>query len=179
MTLPKEQVCRIDYEITDNLGKAASALSEQEADDISRLIEEALKDRNEGEYTGEQIFALTSALDKNYFQTVEPNSYQVLAKDKGTLIGAGRLVRREQWEIKTLYVKPSYQGKGIGSKIMDALEERAKQRGITMLRLGAEIFPRTIKFYERRGYSYSTVGVLEVPGLNGQMLRFIAMEKQL
>ena len=110
----------LNYEITDNLAKAASTLSEQKAGDISALIEEALKDRNNGEYTSEQISALTSSLDKSYFQTIELNSYLVLAKDNGIIIGTGRLVRREHWEIKTVYVKPSRQGEGIGSKIMTA-----------------------------------------------------------
>ena len=167
----------LNYEITDNLDKAASTLSEQEAGDISALIEEALKDRNNGEYTSEQISALTSSLDKSYFQTIELNSYLVLAKDNGIIIGTGRLVRREHWEIKTVYVKPSRQGEGIGSKIMKALEEKAKQMGITRLCLEAEVFPRTIEFYARKGYT--TVGVSEFPGVNGQILKFIAMEKQL
>jgi GNAT superfamily N-acetyltransferase len=52
-------------------------------------------------------------------------------------------------------VKPEWQGRGVGSRLVDQVERRARAKGITELALdtaeGAEDLRR---FYERRGYRF-------------------------
>lgn len=56
-------------------------------------------------------------------------------------------------ELERIYVKSSFQGKGIGLKIMSFVESLAKKKGKTYLWLGVwENNPNAIRFYQRHGY---------------------------
>jgi putative acetyltransferase len=59
----------------------------------------------------------------------------------------------EYAEIKRLYVRPQYQGKGYGRLLLEYIERAALQRGICCLRLETGIFqPAAIRLYEKCGF---------------------------
>jgi len=56
-------------------------------------------------------------------------------------------------EVKRLYVRPSYRGRGVAGALMDALEAGARQTGYGALYLDTkDDLPAAIRFYEHRGY---------------------------
>lgn len=77
------------------------------------------------------------------------DSYCVTAlSDAGSVIGFG-LLRREG-EILLLYVHPAYVGHGAGHDMLAALEQRAREWGLTEISLDST---RTAaEFYRRHGY---------------------------
>lgn len=57
-------------------------------------------------------------------------------------------------EVKSLFVTPEARGHGIGSALMEALEQRARASGISLLRLETGIYqPESVALYTGRGYS--------------------------
>lgn len=59
-----------------------------------------------------------------------------------------------------LNVHPDYQSRGIGTVLVQSLEERARERGIKVAELGVEHNnPRARNLYERLGYEFIGDGV--------------------
>ena len=56
-------------------------------------------------------------------------------------------------EIKRMYVRPEFRGAGYGKAIVDRLEDRARERGVGVLRLETGIHQvEAIGLYERTGF---------------------------
>lgn len=73
----------------------------------------------------------------------------VLIDDAGDVKGVGAL---DHAEITRLYVSPDAEGRGIASAILVALEEEARQIGITAVFVQAS--RSSVTFYEVRGYHF-------------------------
>jgi predicted GNAT family N-acyltransferase len=86
-------------------------------------------------------------------------AHHVLAYDGGHTIGTGRLVMLSRgpegevgrWaRIGRMAVLAAYRGKGVGARILDALEEEASLRKVDGILLHAQLHARA--FYEHAGY---------------------------
>jgi GNAT superfamily N-acetyltransferase len=57
-------------------------------------------------------------------------------------------------EIKRMYVRPRWRGRGYGHRILERLEAHARERGIRLLRLETGIgLVEAITLYERTGFA--------------------------
>ena len=79
----------------------------------------------------------------------------VARDDDGTALGCGalRLLGNGVAELKRMYVVPAARGRGVAKAVLVGLEEAARERGWTTLRL--ETGPRqpeAIELYSRAGY---------------------------
>ena len=73
----------------------------------------------------------------------------------GRLVGCGalQLLDGTAAEIKRMYVRPAYRGRGIARQVLAALEELAWADGRTVLRLETgDFMPDAIKLYTSSGY---------------------------
>jgi predicted GNAT family N-acyltransferase len=81
----------------------------------------------------------------------------------GTPVAAGRLVVADGYaKIGRMAVLASHRGTGIGAQVLDALEREGRDRGITLIKLSAQLQARG--FYDRCGYVahgdvYGDVGI--------------------
>lgn len=75
------------------------------------------------------------------------DGFTLVAEHAGLLVGTGTVAGEH---IGRMYVAPEHQGRGLGRRILDALEQRARDDGRESVYLGASIPART--FYERLGY---------------------------
>lgn len=67
--------------------------------------------------------------------------------------------------ISQLFLRPRWQGLGLGREIMGALEQRAAGAGVRELRLGVDPDNwRALRFWVRLGYDH-IAALLDVPGL--------------
>lgn len=67
--------------------------------------------------------------------------------------GGLKLFGTEYGEVKRMYVRPSYRGRGLGKAILDRLAEYARERQVGVLRLETGIFQKeAIGLYERYGF---------------------------
>ncbi|MDQ6648932.1 MAG: GNAT family N-acetyltransferase [Actinomycetota bacterium] len=84
----------------------------------------------------------------------------------GAIVAAGRLVRSGQTGlVGRMAVLPVARGRGLGSQVLAALEQRARERGLDTVELHAQTGARC--FYERLGYTaygeeYDEAGIRHV-----------------
>jgi GNAT superfamily N-acetyltransferase len=84
-----------------------------------------------------------------------PKGITLILEHKEKPAGMGALKKLEDGvgEIKRMYVRPKFRGKGYGRKMFEALEDNAREFGLTVLRLdtgGLNVPAR--RLYESAGY---------------------------
>ncbi len=73
--------------------------------------------------------------------------------DQPVACGAYRPMGPDVAEIKRMYVDPDYRGRGLGHRILQELEKRARRDGYSRARLETGLLqPEAIRLYERAGY---------------------------
>lgn len=91
-----------------------------------------------------------------------PEGVFVIARLEGRPVACGGLKRpdTDTGEIKRLWVDPATRGLGIGRKVLATLEDLARDRGMTRVRLDSNLaLPEAIALYRKAGYA-------EVPRFN-------------
>ena len=74
---------------------------------------------------------------------------------EGQLAGCGgiKLFGGEYGEVKRMYVRPAFRGKGLGKAMLNRLAEYARSKGVDLLRLETGIYEvEAIGLYERFGF---------------------------
>jgi GNAT superfamily N-acetyltransferase len=88
--------------------------------------------------------------------TAETVGVFLVARDAGgTAVGCGglRLLGPGSGEVKRMYVEPAARGTGVAAALLRALENHARNLGITRLLLETGTGqPDAIRFYQREGY---------------------------
>ena len=89
----------------------------------------------------------------------------MMTDDEGNTIATGRLQfnSAEDGQIRSMAVLDSYQGKGLGTRVLKFLEQKAKEKNLSKIVLDAR--DHAVKFYETNGYliegnSYTLFGVI-------------------
>jgi putative acetyltransferase len=83
-----------------------------------------------------------------------PNGVFFTARVSGALAGCGALVEHEGYgELKRFYVRPSFRGRGLGRRLLRAVEAEAVRRQCPALRLETgTLQPEAIEMYRSGGY---------------------------
>lgn len=80
----------------------------------------------------------------------------LVARWDGVAVGCGavRFVRGEYAEVKRMYVRPPWRGRGVAQALLTHLERLARQNGFCILRLETGVHQQeAIKLYERVGFT--------------------------
>lgn len=96
----------------------------------------------------------------------------VLLEQDGRLLATGTLVGDH---VDRVYVAPEHQGRGLGRRVMAALEQQARRDGVRTIRLAASIPARV--FYLRLGYRLVSEECHDFP--DGDCLPWFKMAKDL
>jgi putative acetyltransferase len=84
-----------------------------------------------------------------------PDAVFLAARRNGELLGsiAFRIIAPGHAEIKRMFVRPEARGAGLGRRLLDALEEAARQKHISRISLETGIIqPEAIGLYRASGY---------------------------
>ena len=105
------------------------------------------------------LLALTPA-EFCYHMTAEemarPDTTVFIAREDGQAIACGALRRHDGGvgEVKRMYTRSNYQGRGIGGRILDAIEALARTENISRLVLETgDRHPAAWRVYERGGFA--------------------------
>ncbi|BDA84489.1 N-acetyltransferase [Aureimonas sp. SA4125] len=105
------------------------------------------------------LLALTPA-EYCYHMTVDemagPETTVFIAREDGKAVGCGALRRlgSSAGEVKRMFVKPALQGRGLGGRLLTAIEARASADGIdTLLLETGDRHPAAWRVYERAGFT--------------------------
>lgn len=100
--------------------------------------------------------------EKDEFET---NSIHIMVIEGSKIIGVGRgqFNTRKEAQIRYMAVEENQQGKGIGSKLLNSLENRLKKKGAEYIILNAR--ESAVNFYKKHGYkiigkSHTLFGVI-------------------
>jgi len=98
----------------------------------------------------EQVFVHEQAVPIELeWDELDPLCQHVVAEAAGQAIGTGRLL--PDGHIGRMAVLESWRGRGVGSAVLDALLQLARDRGIGRVRLNAQ--SRAVAFYRRHGFT--------------------------
>ena len=100
-------------------------------------------------YTPEESFRIP--IEKH----VRDDVIFLMARENGIPIGCGALQLHSGYgELKSMYVKPEARGKRLAQALVAALENLARERGFSEVKLETGIYsPAAIRTYERTGYA--------------------------
>lgn len=139
-----------------------------DAEEVSNLIRWTLIEVNSVDYPRavitNQVHAFTA---EKICDLAARREVYVIAQD-GKLLGTASL---EEDVIYTVFVLPAHQGRGIGTRLMKHLEERAQTQGHTLITVPSST--TAYAFYEKLGYRAVREVYSDEAGLN------IIMEKEL
>jgi GNAT superfamily N-acetyltransferase len=94
-----------------------------------------------------------------WLSVIRPDNVLLVAEEDGHVIGTAQLELaqrengRHRAEVNKVLVRPDRQGEGIGKRLMDAVEQAARERGRTLLHLDTDQADIANAFYLRCGYT--------------------------
>ena len=127
---------------------------------ISYLINKST-DKNPNNYSKEQIAAWKKYNTPSKIKTRLNHQIIFCAFDKNKLVGT---ITLKADSILSFYVSYSIRKKGIGSILLNHLENYALHKGIDTLRLTAT--PSALHFYKNRGYKPNKNVVISIFGID-------------
>ncbi|MDE2013616.1 MAG: GNAT family N-acetyltransferase [Alphaproteobacteria bacterium] len=89
-------------------------------------------------------------------QMAQPDTTVFVARLDGVAVACGALRRHDGGigEVKRMYTKPEYQGRGIGGAILSEIEKLARAEGLARLVLETgDRHPAAWRVYERAGFT--------------------------
>jgi len=120
---------------------------EKDANQVSHIIRETMMKSNVNDYPMSILKPLHDYFTPSKVIILAKERYCLIAKVNDEIVGTGAI---EGDELKTIFVLPSYQGLGIGKRIIACLEEFAISFKIKKINVPASI--SGIGFYEKVGY---------------------------
>jgi putative acetyltransferase len=147
---------------------------ESELDAILKLFRETVRTINAADYSPEQIEAWApEKLDRERWLRILTQNIAYVAKINGTIVGFGDATL--DGTINHIYSHKDYQGKGIGTALLNALEQSLFKRGIHVVRTEASISAKP--FFEKRGYK--VIKTQDMVHRTGMIFRNYVMTKEL
>lgn len=119
------------------------------------------------DYSAQQVKVLLK--DKRDYKNWKRGETAFVAEYEKTIVG---FVARNHSSITAIYVHPEFTRKGIGSRLLNILEDDAKACGINSLMVDASITAKP--FYDSCGYQMKTPVLVSVRGIQ---VHYIKMQK--
>jgi GNAT superfamily N-acetyltransferase len=84
-----------------------------------------------------------------------PSGVFLLVRERDVVVGCGalRALDANVGEVKRMWIDPAVRGRGLGGRLLAALEDRARRIGYDRLRLDThEVLVEAVGLYEARGF---------------------------
>ena len=119
-----------------------------DAADISAVILRALRETNAKDYTEEIIARVELSFDPNAVRELIRKRSAFVAIINGRVVGTASL---DGSVVRTVFVAPDVQARGIGKRLMAEIEHLARERHIELLTVPSSVTAET--FYARLGFA--------------------------
>ncbi|MEA5602639.1 GNAT family N-acetyltransferase [Nostoc sp. UHCC 0252] len=144
-----------------------------DTEEIMKLFYDTIHEVNIHDYTKEQVDAWAPAnMDIDVWIKSLGSKFTYVAEEQGKIIGFGEL--EANGHIDRFYCHKDFQRKGVGKKILEQLESKAKTLGIEKLFTEASITAKP--FFERQNFTVLKQQEVE---RKGQKLTNFIMEKSI
>ena len=119
----------------------------EDADAVREIVLRALMEVNARDYPASVIDRLAAILPERIAATLgQAQAY--VATDAGRVVGTARLNGRT---VASVFVNPGDMGRGVGAKLLDAIESAARENSETTLDLLSSV--TACEFYKKRGFA--------------------------
>lgn len=129
-----------------------------DSDEISNIICRNFREVNSKDYPSDIIENLVKSFSPDNILRNSRQQYREMfvAEADGTIAGTASLARDNRTEDEnyiclTVFVLPEYHGAGIGTQLMNQVEESARSKGAKVLRVPASL--TALSFYRKQGYT--------------------------
>ena len=119
----------------------------RDAEAVSALIRRTMRESNSRDYPLELLQPLIDYFSPEKVRRLSQERVCLVAEANEQLIGTAAL---DGAELATFFVLPEYQGQGIGTRLLAAIEEQARMQGITYITVDSSL--TGVAFYARMGY---------------------------
>ena len=130
--------------------------AENDAEKVSAMIIRTLKTTNSKDYSEEAIKTLEKQLQPSHILERAGWTHFYVVEENDTIIGCGAIGpywgSETESGLFTIFVLPEYQGKGVGRKIIEALEQDEYFLKAKRVEIPASI--TAVNFYRKMGYEY-------------------------
>lgn len=130
--------------------------TENDAEQVSEMVIRTFKTSNSKDYSEEAIRALEKQTQPSDILERASWTHFYVVEDNDTIIGCGAIGpfwgSKTESSLFTIFVMPEYQGKGIGRKIIETLEQDEYFHRATRVEVPASI--TAVNFYRKLGYDY-------------------------
>lgn len=130
--------------------------AENDAEEVSAMIIRTLKTTNSKDYSEEAIKTLEKQLQPSHILERAGWTHFYVVEENDTIIGCGAIGpywgSETESSLFTIFVLPEYQGKGVGRKIIEALEQDEYFLKAKRVEIPASI--TAVNFYRKMGYEY-------------------------
>ena len=123
------------------------AYESADANAVSQLIRTTMRISNSADYPMDRLQPLIDYFSPEKVDQLSRERVCLVAEEAGEIVGTGGL---EDDELVTFFVNPGWQGRGIGSALLSAVEAVASTRGIRELKVGSSL--AGAPFYQSHGY---------------------------
>ena len=130
--------------------------TDKDAEKVSKMIIRTEKTTNSKDYSEEWINALEKRAQPSDILERAAWTHFYVVEDNDTIIGCGAIGpywgSETESSLFTIFVLPEYQGKGIGRKIIETLEQDEYFLRAKRVEVPASI--TAVNFYRKLGYDY-------------------------
>jgi GNAT superfamily N-acetyltransferase len=120
-----------------------------DAEEISRVIVRALRETNRRDYPAHVVAAVAENFSPERVAEKLSARRAYVATVAGMVVGTASLDGRV---VRSVFVDPTYQGKGIGTRLMDVLEGLVREQSVSTLSVPSSITAEG--FYRRLGFAF-------------------------
>lgn len=139
------------------------SFKEEDAAEVARLIAETLRISNSRDYSKEYIEANISSHSADVLIERAKQGHMYVACDGSRIVGCGTIAgywgSLTESILLTIFVLPEYQGRGIGRRIIETLEQDEYFLRAKRIEIPASI--TAVEFYRKMGYEYKN-GIAEI-----------------
>ena len=137
----------------------------EDAIETARVIAKTLTISNSKDYSREYIDSAIGSISADILRERANDEHMYVACDDSRIIGCGAVAG--YWGsitesiLLTIFVLPEYQGKGVGKRIIQTLEQDEFFLRAKRIEIPASI--TAVEFYKKMGYNYKN-GIAEMDG---------------
>ena len=120
---------------------------DDDADAVSAVIQKALRETNARDYAPEIIDRIALSFGPAAVSQLVAKRTVFVATLEGRIVGTASL---DGSVVRTVFVEPGVQGRGIGRRLMAEVERTARERNVAVLAVPSSVTAET--FYARLGF---------------------------
>lgn len=142
---------------------------ESDAEEVAEVLRRSIRKIAAKDYSEEEVAVWSDTEPENW--EIEEDEKRYVAVEDGKIIGFSGYKKNEK-KLRATYVHPEWSGQGIGSRLLEKVENEAREEGIDKLVCKSTITAR--EFYEKNGWKVLEKTVQEA---EDQELEVYKMEK--